>query len=96
MKKKIYGYDVYYRLKTPSSVLVAAHNKKEARRIAEETLNDMSRDELISRFLAALNFAPEFQITYADRIDELDEEDLEKEDNQYEETTFCYQYPVGR
>lgn len=81
MPKKIYGYDVYYRLQTPSSVLVAAHNKEEARRIAEETLNDMPKDELVSRFLAALDFAPEFQITYVDRVDELDEEDLEEEDN---------------
>lgn len=81
MPKKIYGYDVYYRLKTTSSVLVAAHNKEEARRIAEETLNDMSRDELVDRFLAALDFEPNFQITYVDRVDELDEEDLEEEDN---------------
>ena len=81
MAKKIYGYDVYYRLKTTSSVLVAAHNKEEARRSAEETLNDMSRDELVSRFLAALDFDPNFQITYIDRVDEFDEEDLEEEDN---------------
>lgn len=81
MAKKIYGYDVYYRLKTTSCVLVAAHNKEEARRIAEETLNDMSRDELVSRFLAALDFNPNFQITYIDRVDELDEENLEEEDN---------------
>ena len=81
MPRKIYGYDVYYRLKTTSSVLVAAHNKEEARRIAEETLNDMSRDELVSRFLAALDFDPNFQITYIDRIDEFDEEDLEEGDD---------------
>lgn len=81
MPRKIYGYDVYYRLKTTSSVLVAAHNKEEARRIAEQTLEDMSKEELVSRFLAALEFEPTFQITYIDRVDEMDEEDLEEEDN---------------
>ena len=80
MAKKIYGYDVYYRLKTTSSVLVAAHNKEEARRIAEQTLEDMSKEELVSRFLAALEFDPNFQITYIDKVDEMDEEDF-KEDN---------------
>lgn len=81
MPKKIYGYDVYYRLKTTSSVLVAAHNKEEVRRIAEQTLENMSKEELVSRFLAALEFDPNFQITYIDRVDEMDEEDLEEEDN---------------
>ena len=60
---------------------MAAHNKEEARRIAEQTLDDMSKEELVSRFLAALEFDPNFQITYIDRVDELDEEDLEEEDN---------------
>ena len=60
---------------------MAAHNKEEARRIAEQTLEDMSKEELVSRFLAALEFDPNFQITYIDRVDELDEEDLEEEDN---------------
>ena len=80
MAKKIYGYDVYYRLKTASSVLVAAHNKEEARRIAAETLDDMSRDELASRFLAALDFAPNFQITCVECVCEFDEDELDKED----------------
>lgn len=78
MPRKIYGYDVYYRLKTTSSVLVAAHNKEEARRIAEQTLEDMSKEELVSRFLAALEFDPTFQITCVDRVDEMDEKDFEE------------------
>lgn len=78
--KKIYGYDVYYRLKTTSSVLVAAHNKEEARRIAKETLDNMSKDELVSRFLAALDFDTNFQITYIDKVDEMDEEDFKEDD----------------
>lgn len=80
MRKKIYGYDVYYRLKTTSSVLVAAHNKEEARRIAKQTLENMTRNELASRFLASVDFAPDFQITYVDRVDELDENELDKEE----------------
>lgn len=79
MTKKIYGYDVYYRLKTASSVLVAAHNKEEARRIAKQTLENMTKDELVSRFSVALDFAPDFQITYIDLIDELDENELKEE-----------------
>ena len=74
-QKKIYGYDVYYRLKTTSSVLVAAHNKEEARRIAKEILDNMPKEELISRFLAAVDFEPNFQITYIDKVDELDEKE---------------------
>lgn len=80
MAKKTYGYDVYYRLKTASSVLVAAHNKEEAWRIAEQTLENMTREELVARFLAALDFAPDFQITWVDRVDELEENELDKED----------------
>lgn len=76
MAKKIYGYDVYYRLKTMSSVLVAAHSKEEARRIAEQTLEKMSREELVSRFLAALDFEPTFQIGFIDRVDETDDGDM--------------------
>lgn len=80
MRKKIYGYDVYYRLKTTSSVLVAAHNKEEARRIAKQTLENMTRNELASRFLVSVDFAPDFQITYVDRVDEIDENELDKEE----------------
>lgn len=78
--KKIYGYEVYYRLKTASSVLVSARSKEEAWRIAEQTIENMTREELVSRFLAALDFAPNFQITWVDRVDELDENELDKED----------------
>lgn len=78
MTNKIYGYDVYYKLKTSSSVLVAAHNKEEARRIAEQTLENMPKEELVSRFLAALEFDPTFQITNIDKVDEMDEEDFEE------------------
>lgn len=60
---------------TASSVLVAAHNKEEARRIAKEVLDNMPKEELISRFLAAVDFEPNFQITYIDKVDELNEEE---------------------
>ena len=40
----------------------------------------MTREELVARFLAALDFAPDFQITWVDRVDELDENELDKED----------------
>ena len=74
--KKIYGYDVYFRLKTPSSVLIAAHNKEEAKSKAFEYLDNIPREELISRLMAAVEFAPNFEITFVDRVDELTEEDL--------------------
>ena len=79
--KKIYGYDVYFRLKTPASVLVAAHNKEEAKKKALEYLDDIPREELIARIMAAVEFSPNFEITFVDRVDELTEDDLEmKED----------------
>lgn len=74
--KKIYGYDVYYRLKTSSCLLVTAHNRKEAKEEALRLLEDMPREELVSRFLAALDFEPSFKIEYVDKVDEMDEEDF--------------------
>lgn len=76
-RKPIYGYDVYYRFITPCCLLVAAHNQKEAKEEALRQINEMSRDELIDRFLAALNYDPSIQITYVDRVDKLEEEDLQ-------------------
>lgn len=72
--KKVYGYDVYYRLATSSSLLVAAHSVKEAKEKALEQLEEMSKEEIIERFLAALNFDPTFQVTFVEKVDELEEE----------------------
>lgn len=67
------GYDVYYRLKTSSCLLVAAKNKQEAKEKALEELEEMSKDEIIDRFLAALDFEPEFEITYVEHVDTIKE-----------------------
>lgn len=34
----------------------------------------------LDRFLAALEFEPNFQITYIDRVDEMDEEDFKEDE----------------
>lgn len=75
-KKPIYGYDVYYRLKTPSCVLVAASSTAGAKREFRRIWEQMSKEEIIDRFLAALDYDPEVQITFIDKVDELTEEDL--------------------
>lgn len=76
MKEKIYGYDVYFRLKTPFPILVGAVNEEEAQTIAEEMLERMTKSEIIERIIAAMDFEPDFEVTYVDQVDELDEEDL--------------------
>lgn len=76
MEKKVYGYDVYYRLKTTSCKLVAASSEAEAQREFKKWFENASREELVDRFLAALDFEPEVQITYVDKVDKLTEEDL--------------------
>lgn len=75
-KRPIYGYDIYYRLKTSSSILVAAHNKEEAKAEFEKWLENATKAEIVDRFLAAFDFGPDIQITYIDRVDKLTEEDL--------------------
>jgi len=74
MSKKLKGYDVYFTLEEPACVLVGAHSLKEAREIAEETLCEMSKEELIDRLLAAVDFGG-LKIKYVEFVDELEEDD---------------------
>lgn len=76
-KRPIYGYDVYYRLETSSSILVAAHNQKEAKEEFEKWLETATRDEIIERFLSAFDFHPDIKVTFIDRVDKFNEEDME-------------------
>lgn len=73
MKKKLKGYDVYFTLRAPACVLVGAYSKKEAREVAEETLANMGREELIDRLLAAIDFDG-LKVSYIDLVDELEED----------------------
>lgn len=70
---KLKGYDVYFTLNSPACVLVGAYSKKEAREVAERTLDNMSKEELIDRLLAAVDFDG-LKITYIDEVDELRED----------------------
>lgn len=75
--KKVYEYDINYRLKTTSLFTVAARSVSEATKIAEHALNNMSKQELVERFLAALEFEPNFELVSVDPIQEItDEEEL--------------------
>ena len=75
--KKVWEYDVNYRLKTTSLFTVAARTHSEAIRIAERALDNMSKQELVERFLAALEFEPDFELVSIDPIQEItDEEEL--------------------
>ena len=62
------GYEINYRLKTTSIFAVEAKNKKEAKEIALKELEQMSKEELIERFLDALEFEREFTITNCEEI----------------------------
>lgn len=62
-------YDVNYRLKTTSTFVVEAKSKKEAKEVALKQLFEMSKNELIERFLAALDFDPTFTITSCEIAD---------------------------
>lgn len=75
-KRPVYGYDVYYRLKTSSSILVAAHNQEEAREEFYKWFDNATKQEILDRFLAALNYNPDIQIMCIDKVDKLTEEDL--------------------
>ena len=70
---KLKGYDVYFTLNSPACVLVGAYSKKEAREVAERMLENMSKEELIGRLLAAVDFDG-LKITYIDEVDELEED----------------------
>ena len=74
MSKKLKGYDVYFTLEEPACVLVGARSLKEAKEVAEEELNNMSRDELVDRLLAAVDFGG-LKIKYVEFVDELEDED---------------------
>lgn len=72
-KSKLKYYDVNYRLETTSMFTVMAGSKAEARIIAEQMLNDMTKEELVDRFLAALDFEPNLvikSVAYADDVEE--------------------------
>lgn len=56
-------YEINYKLKTAQTFIVEAKSKKEAREVALEKLDEMSKQELMERFLAALDFNPVFSIT---------------------------------
>lgn len=72
-KSKLKYYDVNYRLETTSMFTVMAGSKTEARIIAEQMLDDMKKEELVDRFLAALDFEPNLvikSVAYADDVEE--------------------------
>lgn len=73
---KIKGYDVYFTLRAPACVLVAAKTKREASEEAKKVIDRMSKEELADRLFAALDFEG-VRIVSIDEVDELDEEDLE-------------------
>lgn len=75
--KKVWEYDVNYRLKTTSLFTVAARTRSEAIKIAKHALDNMSKEELVERFLAALDFDPDFELVSVSPIEEItDEEEL--------------------
>ena len=49
-------YDVYFRIKHPSCMVVSADSEDEARDIAEDLLADMDDKELMDRLVAAMDF----------------------------------------
>ena len=63
-------YDVYYRLDTPSLMTVEATNRTAAKIKAINQLNKMDKEELIERFVAALDYDPIFDIVDIEKIEE--------------------------
>ena len=63
-------YDVYYRLDTPSLMTVDATNRTAAKIKAVNQLNKMDKEELIERFVAALDYDPIFDIVDIEKIEE--------------------------
>lgn len=75
--KKVWEYDINYRLKTTSLFTVAARTRSEAIKIAKHALDNMSKQELVERFLAALEFEPDFELISVEPIRVItDEEEL--------------------
>lgn len=73
--KKVWEYDINYRLKTTSLFTVAARTRLEAIKIAKRTLDNMSKEELVERFLAALDFGPDFELVSVSPIEEITDKD---------------------
>lgn len=73
--KKVWEYDINYRLKTTSLFTVAARTRLEAIKIAKRALGNMSKEELVERFLAALDFDPDFELVSVSPIEEITDED---------------------
>ena len=73
--KKVWEYDINYRLKTTSLFTVAARTRLEAIKIAKNTLDSMSKEELVERFLAALDFDPNFELVSVSPIEEITDKD---------------------
>lgn len=63
-------YDVYYRLNTPSLITVEATNRTTAKIKAVNQLYKMDKEELIERFVAALDYDPLFDIVDIEKIEE--------------------------
>lgn len=49
-------YDVYFRIKHPSCMVIEANSEDEAREIAEDLLEDMGDKELMNRLVSAMDF----------------------------------------
>ena len=71
---KVKGYDVYFTLRAPACVLVAAKNRKGASEEAKKMLDQMSKEELVDRLLAAVDFEG-LRIVSIDEVDEFEEEE---------------------
>lgn len=74
MKRKLKGFDVYFTLESPACVLVGAHDESEVEDIFyDKILANMSREELVDRILAAIEYDG-IKIVSIDEVDELEEE----------------------
>ena len=49
-------YDVYFRIKHPSVMVVSADSEDEAQEIAEELLCEMGDKDIMERLVAAMDF----------------------------------------
>lgn len=74
MKKKLKGFDVYFTLESPASVLVGAYDESEVEDIFyDKILPNMSKEELIDRIFSAIEYDG-IKIVSIDEVDELEEE----------------------
>lgn len=82
MSKKIYDYDIGFTLKEPMIMAVAATSAKQAKLTALRQLESMPKEEILDRFLSALNINPDFNVEFVDCIEEtsycFNEEEKEK------------------